>query len=73
MIRLSPAITIAGHEIRQGGRPFLIAEVAQAHDGSLGFAHAFIDIAADAGFDAIKFQAHRVRALPMAGLGGSRA
>jgi N,N'-diacetyllegionaminate synthase len=58
MIRLSPAITIAGHEIRQGGRPFLIAEVAQAHDGSLGFAHAFIDIAADAGFDAIKFQAH---------------
>jgi N,N'-diacetyllegionaminate synthase len=37
---------------------FIIAEVAQAHDGSLGFAHAFIDSAADAGADAIKFQTH---------------
>jgi N,N'-diacetyllegionaminate synthase len=51
-------INIAGHEVRQHGRPFLIAEVAQAHDGSLGFAHSFIEIAADAGVDAIKFQTH---------------
>jgi len=58
MSRLSPAITISGREIRQGGRPLLIAEVAQAHDGSLGFAHAFIDVVGDAGFDAIKFQTH---------------
>ena len=36
----------------------LIAEVAQAHDGSLGLAHAFIDAAALAGADAIKFQTH---------------
>lgn len=36
----------------------LIAEVAQAHDGSLGMAHAFIDAAASAGIDAIKFQTH---------------
>ncbi len=38
--------------------PTLVAEVAQAHDGSLGTAHAFIDLVADAGFDAIKFQTH---------------
>ncbi len=39
-------------------KTFLIAEVAQAHDGSLGSAHAFIDAAADVGADAIKFQTH---------------
>ena len=38
--------------------PLIIAEVAQAHDGSLGMAHAFIDAAARAGADAIKFQTH---------------
>ncbi|MBW8048977.1 MAG: N-acetylneuraminate synthase [Cytophagales bacterium] len=36
----------------------LIAEVAQAHDGSLGTAHAYIDAIADAGADAVKFQTH---------------
>ena len=36
----------------------IIAEVAQAHDGSLGTAHAYIDAAADAGANAIKFQTH---------------
>lgn len=36
----------------------VVAEVAQAHDGSLGTAHAYIDAAADAGADAIKFQTH---------------
>jgi N,N'-diacetyllegionaminate synthase len=36
----------------------IIAEVAQAHDGSLGMAHAFIDAAATCGVDAIKFQTH---------------
>lgn len=41
------------------GQPtFIVAEVAQAHDGSLGMAHAFIDAAADAGADAVKFQTH---------------
>ena len=37
---------------------FIIAEVAQAHDGSLGMAHAYIDAVAKAGVDAIKFQTH---------------
>src|SRR5207237_1799224 len=36
----------------------VVGEVAQAHDGSLGFAHAFIDAIAAAGADAVKFQTH---------------
>lgn len=36
----------------------VIAEVAQAHDGSLGAAHAYIDAAARAGAGAVKFQTH---------------
>ncbi len=36
----------------------VIGEVAQAHDGSLGLAHAFVDAIADAGADAVKFQTH---------------
>lgn len=36
----------------------VIAEVAQAHDGSLGMAHAFIDAIAPTGAHAIKFQTH---------------
>lgn len=37
---------------------FVIAEVAQTHDGSLGLAHAFIDAVARTGADAVKFQTH---------------
>lgn len=37
---------------------FVIAEVAQAHDGSLGAAHAYVDLASSLGADAIKFQTH---------------
>lgn len=40
------------------GRCLIIGEVAQAHDGSLGLAHAFIDAIASAGADAVKFQTH---------------
>lgn len=42
-------------------KPFFIAEVGQSHEGSLGMAHAFIDAAAEAGADAIKFQTHIAR------------
>jgi len=40
------------------GRCLIVGEVAQAHDGSLGLAHAYIDAIAAAGADAVKFQTH---------------
>lgn len=47
-----------GRTIEMGGECFIIGEVAQAHDGSLGMAHAYIDAVAGAGADAVKFQTH---------------
>ncbi|MFD0864111.1 N-acetylneuraminate synthase family protein [Sungkyunkwania multivorans] len=37
---------------------FIIAEIGQAHDGSLGILHSYIDALATTGVDAIKFQTH---------------
>ena len=37
---------------------FIIAEIAQAHDGSLGILHSYIDALAESGVDAVKFQTH---------------
>jgi N,N'-diacetyllegionaminate synthase len=37
---------------------FVIAEIAQAHEGSLGIAHSYIDELAKYGVDAVKFQTH---------------
>jgi N-acetylneuraminate synthase len=37
---------------------FLIAEIGQAHEGSLGIAHSYIDALAKTGVNAVKFQVH---------------
>lgn len=47
---------LAEHE--RAGRTFVIAEIAQAHDGSLGILHSLVDAVAATGVDAIKFQVH---------------
>ena len=39
-------------------KPYIIAEIAQAHDGSLGILHSYIDAVAKTGVNAIKFQMH---------------
>lgn len=52
------SFTIADRQIGEGEEPFIIAEIGQAHDGSLGIAHSFIDAVAESGADAIKFQTH---------------
>ncbi len=54
----SEAFVALGGNPRTAAPTLVIGEVAQAHDGSLGLAHAFIDAIADAGGDAVKFQTH---------------
>ncbi len=44
--------------INENSPTFIIAEVSQSHEGSLGIAHSFIDAASESGADAIKFQVH---------------
>lgn len=38
--------------------PYIIAEIGQAHEGSLGILHSYIDALAQTGVDAVKFQMH---------------
>jgi N,N'-diacetyllegionaminate synthase len=38
--------------------PYVIAEIAQAHEGSLGILYSYIDALASTGVDAVKFQMH---------------
>jgi N,N'-diacetyllegionaminate synthase len=45
-------------EFQASGRTYLIAEIAQAHDGSVGILFSLLEAAARAGVDAVKFQVH---------------
>ena len=42
--------------------PYIIAEIGQAHEGSLGILHSYIDAVARTGVQAIKFQLHLAEA-----------
>lgn len=51
-------IEIAGRKIGFDFPPYIIAEIGQAHEGSLGMVHSYIDALSTSGIDAIKFQLH---------------
>lgn len=56
-------LILGEHSIKEGGRVFVIAEAGVNHNGRLDLALKLIDVAADIGADAIKFQtfkAHQV-------------
>ncbi len=49
-VKQMPEIEIASRKVGPGQPCLILAEVAQAHDGSLGTAHAFVDaVAAEMG------------------------
>jgi len=60
-------VTIGGHEVGDDARCFVIAEAGVNHDGDPRRAHALVDAAADAGVDAVKFQAFRAEELAAVG------
>jgi N,N'-diacetyllegionaminate synthase len=55
---MAGSFSIRDRDVGGGAPAFIIGEVGQAHDGSLGLAHAFIEAIAEAGADAVKFQTH---------------
>ena len=55
---MTNTFSIGNRTVGAGQPCFIIAEVGQAHDGSLGLAHQHIDVAARCGCDAVKFQTH---------------
>ncbi|MDA0219549.1 MAG: N-acetylneuraminate synthase family protein [Proteobacteria bacterium] len=53
-----PAFAVGERGYGGASPALIVAEIAQAHDGSLGLAHAYIDAVAETGADAVKFQMH---------------
>ena len=54
-------ISIAGHEVGDGCPTFVIAEIGQNHNGDMKIAKQLIEMAADCGADAVKFQKRDVK------------
>jgi N-acetylneuraminate synthase len=52
------SFSLGKRKVGDGAPCLIVAEVAQAHDGSLGMAHAYIDAIAKAEAHAVKFQCH---------------
>lgn len=55
---MSQHFRIGDRTVGPGNPCMIVVEVAQAHDGSLGMAHAFMEAIANTGADAVKFQTH---------------
>jgi len=51
-------MTPSMREAERQGRTLVVAEIAQAHDGSLGILLSMVEAAAACGVDAVKFQVH---------------
>lgn len=58
VVDITMEIKIATMSKTKTGKTYMIAEIGQAHDGSLGILHSYIDAIAGTGVDAIKFQTH---------------
>ena len=62
-MEFSKTIKIGSSVLRQNGKTFIIAEAGVNHGGNMDLAKKLVDIAVDAGVDAVKFQAFRTNEL----------
>ena len=63
MSRLRETFDIAGTPVGGGARCYVIAEAGANHNRDMGVARELIDVAADAGADAVKFQTYTGKSL----------
>src|SRR4051795_2157516 len=56
---LPSSFAIGGREVGAGAPFYVIAEAGANHNRDMGIARELIDVAADAGADAVKFQTYR--------------
>lgn len=62
-MRFNMRIEIGSFEISQTSKAFIIAEAGVNHGGDMGFARELIDLAHEAGADAVKFQSFKAESL----------
>lgn len=62
-MRKADVMTIGSHRIGKGHPAFVIAEIGNNHNGSVDLAKRLVDLAVDAGADAVKFQLRDMAAL----------
>ena len=55
---MTSEFSLGGLHVGEGHPCLIVAEIGQAHDGSLGACHSYIDAVATSGASAIKFQTH---------------
>ncbi len=63
MLKFNKEIKVGEHLLKEDGKVFVIAEAGVNHGGDITLAEKLIDIAVEAGADAVKFQAFRTEEL----------
>ncbi len=63
---MSRTISIGGRAIGEGAAPYVVAEMSANHNGSIENAFRIIDLARDAGADAVKMQTYRPDTITLA-------
>ncbi|HET7761591.1 MAG TPA: N-acetylneuraminate synthase family protein [Phycicoccus sp.] len=70
-VNRNDAFRVGRHDVGRGHPTFLVAEVGNNHNGSVDLARHLVDLAKEAGADAVKFQLRDLDVLYRGGTGGA--